>query len=250
MQLRPPPADHPMVVVIDGLDECEKDAFETFANTLRKEVPQLPRSVKFFVTSRHFDLVQRYLSPSVASLLTSWMKDCASFVRSQLNELETHPTLVYDVDEELLAQQITARSNGPFGWISTVFIFLKTKGKSPMTTLRKLVDMSSDPGRIPAERMMDRLYASILEKCDWEDDDLVHDYPIVMGALLAASRPLSVTAWDIILSTLLFKLPSLNLAHSFWELKNLTRRFAFCISHSATSSWIVLSHDHPLFSNM
>ncbi|KAF8307581.1 uncharacterized protein EI90DRAFT_3111340 [Cantharellus anzutake] len=113
--------------------ECDTKSFPRLADILRKAVPKLPPNIKFFLTSRQFDLVDPYGS-----------------------------------------------AGGLFIWISTVFDYMKM--------LKKLLDEDLNRSKASAEEMMDRLYASILEKCNWKDDDF---------------KPLSVAAWDAILSPLL-----------------------------------------------
>ncbi|KAF8336655.1 uncharacterized protein EI90DRAFT_3119897 [Cantharellus anzutake] len=182
-------SDRPMVIIIDALDECDTKSFPRLADILRKAVPKLPPNIKFFLTSRQFDLVDRFLSPNYPiDRLTidlsddANMHDCAIYIRSQLHELkDVHPGLEDGIGEE-----------------DTL-----VSGSDAMKMLKKLLDEDLNRPKASAEEVMDRLYASILEKCNWKDDDFVHDYPIVMGAILIAQKPLSVTAWDAILSPLL-----------------------------------------------
>ncbi len=46
----PPPADSPLVIVINALDECDKATSLTLSKLLRDVVPELPHCLKFFVT--------------------------------------------------------------------------------------------------------------------------------------------------------------------------------------------------------
>ncbi|KAF8339129.1 uncharacterized protein EI90DRAFT_3040513 [Cantharellus anzutake] len=209
---KPPPPDRPMVVIIDALDECDKEVFESFADILREEVPKLPSSIKFFITSRHTDLVRRSLSPQfpISRLAIDLsddtnVQDCATYIRFELQKLKNwHPDLRHNLqDEDKTVQEILERASGLFIWISTIFRYMKTANKDPMRTLEGLLDTGTKRSKVPAEGMMDRLYTSILKKCDWEDEDFAHDYPIVMGAIFVAQRPLSITAWDAILSPFL-----------------------------------------------
>ncbi|KAF8330832.1 uncharacterized protein EI90DRAFT_3059439 [Cantharellus anzutake] len=189
---KPPPSDHPMVIILDALDECDKEVFESLAEILGEEVPKLPSSVKFFLTSRQFDLVNRYLSPDYPIYrLTINLSDetnVQDYLRSNLR------------DEDKTVQEILGRANGLFIWISTIFRYMKMANKDPMRTLESLLDTGAKQPDVPAEKMMDNLYTSILKKCAWEDEDFADDYPIVMGAILVAQQPLSITAWDAILS--------------------------------------------------
>ncbi|KAF8344204.1 uncharacterized protein EI90DRAFT_3114957 [Cantharellus anzutake] len=204
---------HPMVVIIDALDECDEEAYQPLAKILCEEVPKLPASIKFFVTSRHVDLVNRSLSRhfpidhlTIDLLDDTNMHDCAAYIRFQLQELKNwHPNLAHKLqNEDSAVQEILDRAGGLFIWISTIFRYMKKPRKDPMRTLSNLLDTGTERSKVPTEKMMDDLYTRILKKFDWEDEDFAHDYPIVMGAIFVARQPLSVTAWDAILS------PSLN----------------------------------------
>ncbi|KAF8330816.1 uncharacterized protein EI90DRAFT_1099848 [Cantharellus anzutake] len=206
---KPPPFDHPMVIILDALDECDKEVFESLAEILGEEVPKLPSSVKFFLTSRQFDLVNRYLSPDypIYRLTINLsdetnVRDCAKYIRFQLQKLKKlHRDLRSNLrDEDKTVQEILERANGLFIWISTIFRYMKMANKDPMRTLESLLDTGAKRPDVPAEKMMDNLYTSILKKCAWEDQDFADDYPIVMGAIFVAQQPLSITAWDAILS--------------------------------------------------
>ncbi|KAF8336247.1 uncharacterized protein EI90DRAFT_3168326 [Cantharellus anzutake] len=212
LRLRTSSSDRPMVIIIDALDECDTKSFPRLADILRKAVPKLPPNIKFFLTSRQFDLVDRFLSPNYPiDRLTidlsddANMHDCAVYIRSQLYELrDVHPGLEDGIGEEdTLVHSIRERAGSLFIWISTVFDYMKVSGSDAAKMLKKLLDEDLNRSKPSAEEMMDRLYASILEKCNWKDDDFVHDYPIVMGAILIVQKPLSVAAWDAILSPLL-----------------------------------------------
>jgi hypothetical protein len=41
---------------------------------------------------------------------------------------------------------------------------------------------------------MDALYSEVLGTCNWDDEDFVHDYHLLMGAIMAAKTPLSSRA--------------------------------------------------------
>ncbi|KAF8344174.1 uncharacterized protein EI90DRAFT_53983 [Cantharellus anzutake] len=209
---KPPPSDRPMVIIIDALDECDKEAFESLAEILGDEVPRLPSSIKFFITSRQFDLVNRYLSPNypidhltIDLLDEANVRDCARFIRFQLQKLKKlHWDLQRNLkDEDKMVQEISERANGLFIWISTIFRYMKMTNQDPMGTLKSLLDTGAKRPEVPAEKMMEDLYTSILKKCAWEDENFAHDYPIVMGAIFVAQEPLSITAWDSILSPFL-----------------------------------------------
>ncbi|KAF8341234.1 uncharacterized protein EI90DRAFT_2965501 [Cantharellus anzutake] len=208
---KPPLSDRPMVVIIDALDECDEEAFESLANILREEVPKLPSCIKFFITSRQFDLVNRFLSShfpidrlSIDLLDDANVQDCATYIRSQLQTLKNcHPDTQHKLEDEKTVEGILERAGGLFIWISTIFRYMRKASKDPMRTLEGLLGTGAKGSTVSAEGMMDRLYSSILKKCGWEDEDFGHDYPVVMGAIFVAQQPLSVAAWDAILSPFL-----------------------------------------------
>ncbi|KAF8324776.1 uncharacterized protein EI90DRAFT_3129523 [Cantharellus anzutake] len=216
LRLKVLPSDRPMVIVIDALDECEPQSFELLANILRERVPKLPSNIKFFVTSRQFDPVERFLplqSPidrvSIDLLDNTNVQDCDTYIRMQLEKLKhVHPSLndglkLKPKEEEMLVQGILKRAGGLFIWISTIFHYMRMTSEAPMGTLARLLDTGADHSKTSAEEMMDSLYMNILEKCDWKNEEFVHDYPVVMGAILFAQQPLSVDAWNAILSPVL-----------------------------------------------
>ncbi|KAF8337329.1 uncharacterized protein EI90DRAFT_2637848 [Cantharellus anzutake] len=201
----------PVVVIIDALDECEPEALERLADILRNEVPKLPCNLKFFVTSRPAYLVNRLLSSNfpidrfgIDILDNPNKQDCSVYVRTQLRHLKDDRSGCGDEFEEddSLAQNISEKAGGLFIWISTVFRYVRL-AKNRRKTLDRLLNTGTSRSTDPPERVMDMLYRTILDKCGWADQDLVHDYPIVMGAILIAEQPLSIAAWDAILSPFL-----------------------------------------------
>ena len=63
---------------------------------------------------------------------------------------------------------------------------------------------------VPMEENLDALYTAILRKCNWRDRTFKCNFPIVMGAIVAAKSPLSVKAWDALLSPLLYRTTSIE----------------------------------------
>ena len=199
-----------MIIIIDALDECEASSLTSLASILQNDVPKLPSSIKFFIMSRQVGFVDRYFSsPSIQHLTINIadetnLQDCSSYVRSQLEKLkDAHPRSTIQSKNDDFVQEIALRVNGLFIWISTIFNYLEQKNADPMVTLGKLLETGASQKSITAEKKMDELYTSILERCDWEDDDFIHDYPIVLGAMMALEQPLLTMAWDSFLSPFL-----------------------------------------------
>ncbi|KAF8325404.1 uncharacterized protein EI90DRAFT_2932178 [Cantharellus anzutake] len=205
LRLRPPSSHRPAVIVIDALDECERNAFMLLADVFRKEVSKLPFSVKIFLTSREVSLVNDSLSlfPLIQRLninLSSGenMHGCAKYVCSQLRYLKGPP--LGPTEQDTLARRLSEQSGGLFIWINAIFRHVKTTNEASVATLKGLLETSADRTGVFAE-IMAEFYTSVLEKCNWEDETFAHDYPIVLGAILNSRQPLCIAAWDAILSS-------------------------------------------------
>src|SRR5260370_20015620 len=70
LRRRPPLEDTPLIIVIDALDGCDKGASVTLAKLLGDEISELPRTIKFLVTSRHTRVVDGYLLNNSSSVRT------------------------------------------------------------------------------------------------------------------------------------------------------------------------------------
>src|SRR5260370_1439473 len=77
------------------------------------------------------------------------------------------------------------------------------KSLDPVNALEDLLDLDASREKLSAEEKLDVLYNAILSKCNWKDPIFKHDYPIVMGAIVTAKLPLSITVWATLLSLLL-----------------------------------------------
>ncbi|KAF8325247.1 uncharacterized protein EI90DRAFT_3073564 [Cantharellus anzutake] len=184
----------PVVVIVDALDET----------------PKLPSNIKFFVTSRPTYLVNRLLSPNfpidrfgIDILDNANKQDCSVYVRTQLHRLKDDCSGCEDeFEEDSLVQDISEKAGGLFIWISTVFRYVRL-AKNPRKSLDRLLNTGTSRSTDSPEGVMGTLYTTILDKCGWGEEDFVHDYPIVMGAILIAEQPLSIAAWDAILSPFL-----------------------------------------------
>src|SRR5258708_6163657 len=94
----PPLADNPLIIVIDALDECEEDSFQTLSELLRDDIPKLPRCIKVFVTLRSVKAVDDYFhsSSSIQRMKIELsdhknLRDCRKYIQSQVSELKKLP---------------------------------------------------------------------------------------------------------------------------------------------------------------
>ncbi len=214
---RRPLEDTPLIIVIDALDECDEGTSVTLAKLLRDEISGLPRTIKFLVTSRHTKVVDRYLlnknSPSIYTLSIQLsddgnLRDCDIYIRSQISELKALcPMVDWPPD---LQQRLSRHARGLFVWVSTTMDYVKNKSVNPVAALEDLLQEGAPRDDVPMEKNLDALYTAILMKCNWRDRTFRRNFPIVMGAIVTAKSPLSVKAWDALLSPLLHRTKSIE----------------------------------------
>ncbi len=205
----PPLADSPLIIVIDALDECDEDASQTLSELLRDSVPELPHCIKFFVTSRPVRMIDDYFHSSSSTHRMGIelsdpenLQDCEAYIQSQVLKLKELPRVTTGNWLPDFEQTLVTHAGGLFVWVSIVMQYLK-KSTDPGNALEDLLDLDASREKVPAEKKLDALYTAILSKCNWEDKTFIHDYPIVMGAIITAKSPLSITAWATLLSPLL-----------------------------------------------
>ncbi|KAF7971103.1 hypothetical protein HWV62_22104 [Athelia sp. TMB] len=195
------PLDRPIVVVIDALDESmQKDRDTSLLAIFRDAVPELPPQFRILLTSRPTAEIAQFLSgrahvaPYSLDIHSRENKDdIALFVRAQLCGDMVRASVGPDWPGDDALRALARRSGGLFVWIATICVYLRTV-YHPRKKLRALLAKSPQEGFAP-DKTMDSLYATVLAACgEWDDADFVEDYGLVMGAIMAAKRPLSLTA--------------------------------------------------------
>src|SRR5258708_1224829 len=201
----PPPADSPLIIVINALDKCEEGASQTLSKLLRDSVPKLPHCIKFFVTSQSDRVVENYFQgPSIHHMSIELsddknLQDCGKYINLQILELKALPWVTADNWLPDLEQKLVMHAGGLFTWVSIMMEYLKNKSIDLIKALKGLLDLDAPQGNVPVEEKLDALYTAIFSKCNWKDEAFNHDYPIVMGVIVTAKLPLSTTAWETLL---------------------------------------------------
>jgi hypothetical protein len=185
-----------VVIVIDGLDE-EYD-LETL-EILRDRVPELPGNFRIFVTSRLLDDIVTDLSEaghvnrrSIDIHGDSNQGDIGVYIRNRMHYISSRKRLAVEWPGEERTNDLINKSEGLFIWVSIVSEYLRTathpdRKLSTLLYQRNLFGISTDA-------RMDALYSDVLSTCDWADEDFVHGYHLLMGAIMAAKAPLSSIA--------------------------------------------------------
>ena len=130
--------------------------------------------------------------------------DCKSFIATQILELKVLPWATPPDWPPNLQDMLVKHARGLFVWVSVVMTYLRTKSRNPVIALEDLLDEDTSRDNVPAEKQLDALCTAVFSKCNWEDKAFKYNYPIVLGAIVAAKSPLSIMAWEALLGPLLF----------------------------------------------
>ncbi|KAF7974180.1 hypothetical protein HWV62_13213 [Athelia sp. TMB] len=195
--------DHPIILVIDALDEAVPDDADTDLLTiLRDEVPKLSARVRIFVTSRPTRVVEQVLrdeehitTHTLDINSAESQHDIATYIDSMVRDDVIRSQMGTPWPDEPLIRDLKVKTEGHFIWIATVFGYLRS-AYQPREKLRALISSSVAYGQVlEPTRKINELYATILEVCgDWNDPAFREGYAVFMGSVMAVKRPLSLAA--------------------------------------------------------
>ncbi|KDQ13880.1 hypothetical protein BOTBODRAFT_362797 [Botryobasidium botryosum FD-172 SS1] len=189
------PSDKPMVVVIDGLDEgYSRDLLDLF----REKVPSLPQPFRFFVTSREMEAIKLYLPKSAHVRLETIdigadanLGDIRLYIRCGFRNIARLHGLGENWPGEKLMDKLSYMAEGLFQWVSAILQALEIS-YDPAVELETL--LAGSRTGLGTEEKMDEIYSEILQAYSWNSLGFKRDYDLVMGAILAAKSPFSVSA--------------------------------------------------------
>ncbi|KAI0080137.1 hypothetical protein K474DRAFT_345480 [Panus rudis PR-1116 ss-1] len=199
--------DTPIVIVMDGLDECADH--ELMADILRKLVelaPQLHPPVKLFLTSRPEYYISDILrdQPPEQCIYEYDFQDEERVQSSEDLDVYFRDTL-YDIAHKKqwttagpwpsakdLAQLVN-RADGLFIYAATVVRFVENSWKGPTDTMRLLLDDTDKVAKAKLLAPIDQLYRAILENAvppDEQDPEAFIGHIQRILIFVASSRPL------------------------------------------------------------
>ena len=178
---------HPLVFVIDALDECGDNQSRPALLQVLTDVTELAPWLKIIITSRHEVDIQRFFDARTRYDLGTAQEaeeDLRTYARSRFDLLATNLYLPMPWPEESLFKKVISQANGLFIFIKTVVLALE-KCEDPEESLRAALQGTAGPGL----ESLYGLYSSILKT------RVVHsflDFQKVVGVLLttASYRPL------------------------------------------------------------
>ena len=185
----------PILIVIDALDEsAEGQSREDLLDTLAKGISDLPSNFRILMTARpEPDIVSAFKNNrhSLCKYMdnideASNKADITVFVETRLSDVSS---LEEKWPNKRWCQMLVESSEGLFQWASTACQAIKDPaGVFPQTErLSSLVK--------PSARGLDALYSEVLRQAfHGRGDDVVSRCKLVMGWILAAKEPLSMSA--------------------------------------------------------
>ncbi|KDQ16476.1 hypothetical protein BOTBODRAFT_250111 [Botryobasidium botryosum FD-172 SS1] len=192
--------DHSIAFVLDALDEIKypPDVLEIF----RDDVPQLPQACRLFVTSRDMQHIDTHLLGSAHVCLRTInldegvnLGDLCTYIDWRCRDIAKKRGLGPSWPNQVLKDMVISKAQGLFQWAVTVFQALDC-AYDPAGELEALL-AGLQAGLSPEEKM-DEIYSKILQAYNWNEHGFKRDYDLVMGVILAAKSPLSVSALQIL----------------------------------------------------
>jgi hypothetical protein len=215
----------PFVIVIDALDEgCTSDLLDILSDG----IPQLPPTIRIFLTSRMEKSIVLALSQKahVHSMVLHTdeqtnQDDVALYIQHRFKLIAAQEQLDEDWPGPQLLENFTRKAEGLFLWVATFCDYLC--GVMDPTRQLELLSSGQNVLGIPAEEKMDRTYIAILGTCNWRDVDFVQGYSSIMGAIMAVKTPLSISALQVLHGSSL----SLPVTTILWPVRSLLTSSAF-----------------------
>lgn len=185
----------PIVVVIDGFDESgDRAARRPLLDIIAKKAFNLPPNFRLIVTARPEPDILDALDNGSKYIFTKHMasinkasndRDISTFIETQLSGI---PSLESEWPNKTWCRLLLERSGRLFQWAFTACLAIKDGdyGLHPTERFRRVLSST---------RGLDGLYSEILSQAINSHDPLIMSrFKLIMGRILAAREPLSVSA--------------------------------------------------------
>ena len=142
----------PIVIVLDGFDECDQDKSPTLIKNLQEVIRQSPNHVKVFISTRSFPAIEIDLKagPSIAVTAERNKDDVGEFIEKTLDDRIKDRSLLNGVVEPVLKEKIkntlTSRARNMFLYASLLLNQLcdKNHTNDPESISKKLDELPKD----------------------------------------------------------------------------------------------------------
>jgi hypothetical protein len=200
----------PVVLVIDGLDECGSETDrKALMQALSKGFSDLPSFMRVIVVSRPETDIEDALSSHEAvhpyrldidSVATQ--EDISEFLRhrfSNIRRIMRHSGLGADWPGDDKTRSLTNSAGGLFVWASTACLYIESY--DPDERLNELITQQSNVDSSGPFIQLDRLYKTGLQSAGlWDNHSFRTDCCNIFGAILCARIPLSHSMIDSLLA--------------------------------------------------
>jgi hypothetical protein len=200
-------SEGPIVLVIDGLDECgNARARRELISVLAEEIVKLPACVRTIVTSRAeldicnaFELKANIYAIGLETTSDLTHNDIKSYFRHHMARIRADNKILRLTSNWPGSHKLHAlcdRACGLFIWASTAVVFIED-GHDPEQRIDTLlqVEVSSD-----AESALDILYTKALQSAGLIDSTFISDFHAILGTIISARDPLTHSAIDHLLA--------------------------------------------------
>ena len=192
------PIDHPILLVIDALDESgDPESRKHLLPILANRSIELPSNVRILLTSRPLDDILRALRSCVHILNkaigdipeSSIAHDIKSYISARLASVDD-----LFLDDNRLGLLVN-RSEGLFQWAFVACEFIQGSGSRKLFTSEQRFRQLTNSATSGATPSLDKLYNTILQEiCPDNNEDDIQAFQSVMGQVLALYEPLSLGA--------------------------------------------------------
>lgn len=180
----------PIVIVIDGLDECNREQGKELVDVLIKATRAVSVPIRLFITSRpehHLITAFRAVEVPARTIVDTSRDDVETFLRKELAEIPQKLGLL-DLPTDWISEEDIAilldRANGLFVYGSTAIRFIGDPvALNPRKRLKiLLVDDDAQSSAYQPYGPLDRLYQRILDLATSKQQDLIEEVHVVLGA--------------------------------------------------------------------
>jgi hypothetical protein len=199
-------SEGPIVLLLDGLDECGNSRTRTeLVQTLAEGSAKLPPFVRTIITSRAELDILHALMPK-GNICNIGLETTSNLTHKDIMSYFCHHLARIRANNEVLRLtsdwpgtesigNLCDRACGLFVWASTAIVFIED-GQDPDERLDMLlqVEVSSD-----AESALDTLYTKALQSVALADPTFISDFQAIIGTIISARDPLTHSAIDHLL---------------------------------------------------
>ncbi|KAI9652058.1 MAG: hypothetical protein M1831_007250 [Alyxoria varia] len=184
--------DRPLFIVIDALDECDRDSRNRVIKLLKTLLHKNPR-LKILLSSRSEEEILEQLDKTVRVDLVSNVGRDGVIVEHTVQKRLAY--LSRDV-KALVIRELSRLAQGSAIWTKMLIELIEVRGIRALDPMRQFLE------RMPLPNQLSELYSSLLSRCTSNDPENRELAIIALKLLAVTRRPLSILelAWAVALA--------------------------------------------------